>query len=437
MLNEGTTGDSEISGGGEEASAACGCDKLHNGYSLLSIEEALTLIAANTEAVSETECVALEQAQGRVLAAPVETQANLPPFDNSAMDGYAVDASALSEEGPWALKVADRIPAGQSGAGKVLKGEAARIFTGAPLPAGTDAVVMQEDIVRLPNGIVLNTRPESGMNIRRAGEELAIGSTVLSAGRTIGTREIATCAAAGQGKITVRRKIRVALLVTGDEIRAAGQPLGAAGIWDVNTPMLSAALSHASVELVEIVQCADNRSEMINSLQDVSSKVDLLITSGAVSVGEEDHVKPALEALGGVMHFSGVAIKPGKPVSFGKIGTALWIGLPGNPLSAYVTWQIFGTEILKRLSGRSDGAVARRLVEINSEINHRIGRTELRLASLTSETGFDRDIAQFAKATHSGRVTGLPDASGLVVIPADTDHLPQGSLVDFLPFHDV
>lgn len=437
MLNEGLRDAAETPRNSATEAAPCGCDKVHNGHSLISIDDALALIAANTAAVSETECVPLDQAQGRILAAPVKTQANLPPFDNSAMDGYAVNASALTGVGPWALKVADRIPAGQSGAGKVPSGEAARIFTGAPLPAGTDAVVMQEEVTRLPNGIVLNTRPETGMHIRRAGEEMAIGTTVLSEGRTLGTREIAACAAAGQGRVSVRRKIRVALLVTGDEIRAAGQPLGEAGIWDVNTPMLRAALSHASVKLVDIVQCADNRQDMIQSLQDVASKVDLLITSGAVSVGEEDHVKPALEALGAKMHFSGVAIKPGKPVSFGQIGTALWVGLPGNPLSAYVTWQVFGTEVLRCLSGRTDGAAQRRLVESGSEIHHRTGRTELRLASLTSGGGFERDIAQFAKATHSARVTGLPDGDGLVVIPADTDHLPQGALVEFLPFHDV
>ena len=437
MLNEGMLDDKAPSEIGATAETQCGCDKAHNGRSLNSIDDALALIAANASIVPETETVPLDGSLGRVLAEPVKTHANLPPFDNSAMDGYAVDASALSGSGPWALKLADRIPAGQSGAGKVPKGEAARIFTGAPLPAGTDTVVMQEDVVRLPNGIVLNSRPETGMNIRRAGEELAVGSPVLSEGCTIGTREIAACAAAGQGSVKVRRKVRVAILVTGDEICAAGQPLGDAGIWDVNTPMLRSALSHASVELVEIVQCADNRAAMVQSLQDVSSKVDLLITSGAVSVGEEDHVKPALKSLGADIHFSGVAIKPGKPVSFGQIGTALWVGLPGNPLSAYVTWQVFGSEVLRCLSGRIDGAAQRRLVEIGSEINHRIGRTELRLASLIRGTGFDRDIAQFAKATHSARVTGLPDADGLVVIPAETDHLPQGSLVDFLPFHDV
>lgn len=412
----------------------CGCDNAHDGRALISIDDALSQIANSTSTVSETECVALENAMGRILSEPVTAQSNLPPFDNSAMDGFAINTGSLVGSGPWAIRVTDRIPAGRAGHAPLTKGQAARIFTGAPVPMGADAVVAQEDVSILPNGIVVNKRPKSGTNIRRRGEELSKGSPVMPLGTKIGARAIAACAAAGLGQVTVRRRIRVGVLVTGNELQTSGQSLEGAGIWDVNTPYLRAALNDPSVELVEMSYSADNPQQLKKRLSEMAADVDLLITTGAVSVGEEDHVKPALKAIGGELQFSGVAIKPGKPVCFGRIGATSWIGLPGNPLAVIVTWKVFGTAILQQLSGQRDQKTAPRTVQTGCDVKHRPGRTELRPAHLLFDEGLGIPVAHFEDTTHSARVTGLPNADGLLVIPAETTLLPKGSKVEFIPF---
>ncbi len=415
--------------------SACGCDDA-SAASLISVGAALELINGLTSALSETELVPITGAKGRVLSEPVYVGSDLPPFSNSAMDGYAVQAASFKGSGPWHLTVQDRVPAGQVARVGVSDGIASRIFTGAPVPQGADTVVMQEHVLKTPQGILLTDKPKVGANIRRAGEERARGSEILSSGTKIGTREIATCAAAGAGHVHVRRPIRVALLVTGDEIQPAGTALNGAGIWDVNTPMLTAALAKPGVDPVEIVHCPDNRPQLVQLIRELSLKTDLLITSGAVSVGEEDHVKPALTELGLITHFSGVAIKPGKPVSFGRVGNLLWLGLPGNPLSAYVTWQLFGEALVSSLSGDTKIPKPRQLVQIACDITHKTGRAEYRPARLRNGELHEHLIAECAGAVHSGRITGLPLAEGLIVIPEDEEFLPSGALVDFLPFQD-
>ena len=415
----------------------CGCDAVEAPAKPISIDAALDLVASHAAPVEATERVALATANGRVLAAPVAARAMMPPFDNSAMDGYVLNTRDLSGPGPWRLPVSDRVAAGSSAKTGLGRASAARIFTGAPIPDCADAVVMQERVIRRSDAIVLQDRPDPGQHIRRAGEELALGAPVLPAGRRLCPRAIAACAAAGHGTVTVRRRIKIVLVVTGDELCPAGGDLGTAAIWDVNTPMLLAALDRASVDLIEIRSCADDRAAVRSRIAELSAAADLIVTSGAVSVGEEDHVKPALQELGAEIYFSGVAMKPGKPVSFGRVGRAFWLGLPGNPLSAFVTWHLFGTALLRGLSGQDEGGPQRRQVITGHAIRHRPGRSELRHARLTGRDEQGRDIAACDAATHSARIVGLSCADGLLVIPAEADHLPEGALVEFLPFHDL
>lgn len=402
--------------------------------SLIGIDEALARIAAHTAPVGRIEAVATAGAAGRILARPARSRSMAPAFDNAAMDGYAIATSALTGPGPWVLRVVARVPAGQQTTTAVAGGVAARIFTGAPIPDGADAVVMQEDVARDGGVIHLSRRPPPGLNIRRAGSDMARGAIVLDRGRRLGPREIAACAAAGAGILGVRRRLRVALLVTGDEVRRAGAPREPAQIWDVNTPMLTAGLANAGVELVVSAHGADNLSGLVRQLGDIAAQADLVVTTGGISVGEEDHVKPAVTALGGQVHFSGVAIKPGKPVSVGRIGKAYWLGLPGNPVSAFVTWQVFGTALLRALTGERIGAPARRHVVTASAIHRKPGRCELRPATLSGFDGQGREIVSFEDATHSARVGGLPLADGLMFLPAEAESLPAGSLVEFQPF---
>lgn len=412
----------------------CGCDAPQKSGALISIDEALARIAAAAAPVAGTETLGSLAAQGRVLAEPVRSRAAVPPFDNAAMDGYAVDTAALKGMGPWVLPVSGRVPAGQLPQARLAGPVAQRIFTGAPLPRGADAVVMQEDVARIGDTIRLGRRPVPGDHIRRAGEDMAKGQTVLASGRRLGPREIAAAAAAGAGMLRVRRRPRVALLVTGDEIRQAGCDLAPAHIWDVNTPMLGAALLRHPVDLVAADLGADSLSGLQRQLESLSGNVDLVVTSGGISVGEEDHVKPALAALGCEILFSGVAMKPGKPVSFGRLGAAHWLGLPGNPLSAFVTWQIFGPALLRALSGETGAAASVRHVVIRQPIRRRPGRCELRPARIAGFDEAGREVVDFEEATHSGRVAGLPESDGLMVLPAESDRLPAGALVEFRPF---
>ncbi|MEN8739132.1 MAG: gephyrin-like molybdotransferase Glp [Phaeobacter gallaeciensis] len=415
----------------------CGCDAPERLKALLSIDHAFRRISQHTCPVEGTETISLARAQGRILADPVRAQAMTPPFDNAAMDGYAVDSAALVGEGPWMFRVAGRVPAGQTAKRGISGDAAARIFTGAPVPVGADAVVMQEDVRHCGDSIRIDRRPVSGMNIRRAGDDMRTGDIILAAGQRLGPREVAACAAAGSAKVRVRRPVRVALLVTGDEVHQTGSARAAAGIWDVNTPMLTAMLSRPDVDLLHIRTGADDRSGLQRQLEELSTEVDLVVTTGGISVGEEDHVKPALNALGAEFLFSGVAMKPGKPVSFGRIGCAQWLGLPGNPLAAFVTWQLFGTAVLRTLSGTTGGSAARRNVVLGQGIRRKPGRCELRPAWIAGFDGEGREVVQFEEATHSARVARLPAADGLMLLPAEADQLSEGALVEFQPFCDM
>ncbi len=419
------------------ASPGCGCDGQDMLDTLSSIDDGLARIAAHVTPVGRTEAVSLCEALGRILAHPVRSRALVPAFDNAAMDGYAVATPALSGPGPWALNVVARVPAGQHATAALgaTAAAAARIFTGAPIPEGADAVVRQEDVTRIGDVIHLRRRPVPGVNIRRAGSDMAQGETILERGRRLGPRDIAACAAAGAGVVRVRPRLRVALLVTGDEVRKAGAARDAAQIWDVNTPMLTAALGALGVNIVASAHGADNPIGLARQLGELAGQADLVITTGGISVGEEDHVKPVFSELGGETLFSGVAIKPGKPVSVGRLGSTFWLGLPGNPLSAYVTWQVFGGALIQRLLGETARAPARRHVVITAPIQRKPGRCELRPAALTGFDAHGREVVSFAQSIHSGRVGCLPQMDGLIFLSSDTESLPAGALVEFQPFY--
>ena len=411
----------------------CGCEGHDASKKLMTIDAAHDLIGHCVTIVDGTEDICLGKALGRVLADPVSSRSMSPPFDNAAMDGFAFSSAALRGDGPWVLDVAARIQAGQSSAMPLADLQAAQIFTGAKVPEGADVVMMQEEVKRTGKTIRVATRPTPGLNIRRAGSEMEAGVTVLETGRRLDARAIAACAAAGAGSVTVRRRLRVALLVTGNEIRTAGALRAEAQIWDVNTPMLTGILTQPQIDIVAVEQGIDSRDGLFLQIAELAANADLVITTGGISVGEEDHIKPALLALGGDIQFSGVAIKPGKPVSFGRIRGAWWLGLPGNPLSAFVTWQLFGTAIVARLTGETE-RVTRRHVVTGAAISRKPGRCELRPARCVGFDGQGREVVIFDAETHSGHVRGLPEADGLIFLPADCDFLPEGALVEFQPF---
>ncbi|MBE9477440.1 MAG: molybdopterin molybdotransferase MoeA [Proteobacteria bacterium] len=414
--------------------SGCGCDATDMSHGLVPIDTALSTGLALTQPVTKTEVLPLSQSLGRVLAAPVLAQSMTPPFDNSGMDGYAVRVADLTGQGPWTLPVMDRIAAGDNRTVKLPHGCAMRIFTGAPLPEGADAVIMQERVALGQDAIDFSHSPALGENIRRAGEDMALDAEVLPAGRTIGVRALAAAASAGAGQLTVFSKLRIALLMTGDEVVPAGQALSHGTIWDVNTPMMVAALSVANIEITAVERVQDSLEEMTKALRRLSSQVDMIITTGGVSVGDEDHAHNALRDAGGKIAVAGVAIKPGKPITIGQIDNTIYIGLPGNPVSAFVTWSIFGAPILEKLSGASKGIDLRRHVVASKTLSHKLGRCEFRPAMIVGHQDNGIEVVETLSAVHSARLGPLTNADGMVLIPGDTESIAKGGLLEFLSF---
>ncbi len=408
----------------------CGCDEAAVAGGLLTVDMAFATIDRAMAPV-EAETLPLAEARGRTLAEPLTCTAMSPAFDNAAMDGYAVATRALDGPGPWTLAVEGLALAGQPPSRLARPDCAMRIMTGAPVPEGADAVVMQERVRRRGDRVILDLRPEPGAQIRRAGEDMDAGDVIVPAGRRLTPRAIAAGAAAGADHARVRRRIRVALIVTGDEV-AGGAGSGGA-IRDVNGPMLRAALSRPDVSLVEAVHAGDRLEHLAFTLSRLAASADLIVTSGGVSVGTADLVKPALRAAGGSVAFEGVAIKPGKPVSFGRIGAAVWLGLPGNPVAAFTTWSLFGVRILARLSGCTEEP-RRRHAATAAPLHHTPGRCEFRPARIVGFDGQGRETIDCPPSTNSARVSDLASTDGFALIPADVETLPAGGLVEFVPF---
>jgi molybdopterin molybdotransferase len=313
---------------------------------MLTVDQARDWLLQRAQAVRTTETLPLLQALGRILAEPVLAAVDVPPQDNSAMDGYAL----ISADGNGPLPVSQRIPAGcqpQSLQG----GSVARIFTGAPIPAGADAVVMQEMAEVQADGQVLFTQAvKPGQNIRRAGEDIGQGATVLAAGTMLTAADLGLAASIGVPELTVYRPLRVAVFFTGDELTEPGQPLVPGHIYNSNRYWLVPELMRLGCDVTDLGIVPDSLSRTREILQDAAALADVIMTCGGVSVGEEDHVKAAVEAEGSLDLWK-IAIKPGKPLASGKVGQAGFIGLPGNPVSGFVTYQVLVKPYLQRCAG--------------------------------------------------------------------------------------
>ncbi|WP_232219902.1 gephyrin-like molybdotransferase Glp [Pseudogulbenkiania sp. MAI-1] len=318
---------------------------------MLTVDEAASWLLSRADAVTETETVSLLEACGRVLAEPVVSAVNVPPHDNSAMDGYALRVADFGQ----ALPVSQRIPAGHAPA-PLQAGSAARIFTGAPIPAGADAVVMQEQCEVLEDGrVTIQKAPVAGQNIRRAGEDIASGQTVLAAGQRLSTADIGLLASIGVAEVSVVRPLRVAVFFTGDELVEPGEALGPGQIYNSNRYWLVPALMHLGCEVSDLGIIPDELQATREALLDASDFADVIMTCGGVSVGEEDHVKAAVEAEGALDLWK-IAIKPGKPLASGRVGDADFIGLPGNPVSGFVTYAVLVKAFLQKRAGLAEAA---------------------------------------------------------------------------------
>lgn len=410
----------------------CGCDAPQQTGRLLSVDVALHRGLALAEPVSETETVPLGAATGRVLAADALTPIPLPPFDNSAMDGYGLRLADLCGPAPWRLPVGGRIAAGDPAPAEPIPG-ATRILTGAPVPPWIDAIIMQEHVRRDGDAVEIDRAPKRGLNVRRTGEDLAQGAPILRAGTCIGTREAAALASIGMAGAEVRRKLRVALFCTGSELRQPGEPLGPGQIWNSNRFMLRAALEAPWVELTDMGAVADDPSTLTKTLVEAARDADIVISTGGVSVGDEDHMPRLFREAGGDIHAMRIAIKPGKPLALGRMGGAIYLGLPGNPVSAFVTWTVIGAQIARRRAGFAATAPCRSLGIAGFDMSRRRGRCEFRPARVSGADGLGRPVLELLSPSFSARVGLLASCDGLALLPGDAEQIRAGDILEFLP----
>ena len=406
---------------------------------LITTAEALSILAARVTPVAEETLVPVRQACGRILAEDVVSPVDVPPHANSAVDGYAVHFDDLKADAPTGLPVGGRAAAGHPLGRAARRGEAIRIFTGAPMPDGPDTVMMQEDC-REEGGIV-TVAPgiERGANRRKAGEDVAAGRQVLSRGMRLRPQDVGLAAAIGRTDLQVYKRVSVAVFSTGDEVAEPGRPLAPGKIYDSNRYTTMAALGQLGCEISDLGILPDDRDAITNAIVEAAGTHDLLVTSGGMSVGDEDHVGTAVERNGS-LHFWRLAIKPGRPVSLGQVRagarTAAFIGLPGNPVAAMVTFLLIGRPLVLRLGGATEIAPA--VYRVRADFTHRKKKDRREFVRARLSIGPDGvPHAQKHGASGAGVLSSLVGADGLVELPEDMTYLESGSMVDFLPFNEV
>lgn len=398
---------------------------------MISADEALSFLLARAQPANKTERIATADALGRVLAERQISTINVPPLDNSAMDGYAVRFADLATNGiTTRLKVTQRIPAGT--VGKPLEaGCAARIFTGAPVPAGCDAVVMQENCSTEGDMVAINKSPRMGENIRRAGEDITVDAEVLPAGIRLRPQEMGLAASVGIAALPVYRKLKVATFFTGNEIVMPGEPLKPGHIYNSNRFVMVGMLQALGCDIIDLGIVPDDFAATVKVLEEAADKADLIITSGGVSVGEEDHVKTAVESVG-ILDLWKIAIKPGKPLAFGTVGKTPFIGLPGNPVSAFVTFCLFVRPFILRSQGVASTAPQVFSLKADFDWPKPDKRREFLRARLhMADDGVAS--AQLYPNQGSGVLTSTTWADGLVEITEGTP-IRRGDGVKFHPF---
>jgi molybdopterin molybdotransferase len=405
---------------------------------LLPIAEMEELIADRVQPVTETETVTLSAARGRVLADAVSAPLDLPPFDNSAVDGYAVRHRDLAGGGETRLKISGRLTAG-SGPGEPLRaGEAIRIFTGAPMPPGADTVFMQEDARVEDDIVIVPAGLKPGANRRLTGEDVRKGALLLPAGRRLTAQDVALAAAVGLTQLTVRRRVRVALFSTGDEIVEPGGPRPAAALYDANRYLLAGMLERLGAAITDLGILKDDPATLSRAIAAAAAGHDLVLTSGGVSTGEADHVRDAVERVGRLV-FWRVAIKPGRPVAMGvipgaKSGTgAAFVGLPGNPVAVFVTFARVVRPLLLRLAGANPEPLTPLPIRVAFSYKKKKGRREYVRVALCAGAGGAIEAVKHPQEG-AGIITSLTETDGLAELPEDATTIEPGSTVGFLSY---
>jgi molybdopterin molybdotransferase len=395
---------------------------------MLSLTEALDFLLSAVRPVSETEAITTLEANGRVLARAQTSLLDVPPMDNTQMDGYAVRASDCAS-GAASLRVAQRIPAGHIG--QTLEvGTAARIFTGAMIPAGADAVVMQEQCSLDGEMVTVSHAPQAGEWIRRRGEDICAGAVILPAGTRLRAQELGLAASVGLATLPVVRKLRVAVFFTGDELTMPGEDLKPGAIYNSNRFLLTGLLQNLGCTITDYGIVPDTLEATRHTLRLAAQEHDLIITSGGVSVGEEDHIKPAVEAEGRLTMWQ-IAVKPGKPLAFGEVGQAFFLGLPGNPVSSFVTFLLFVRPFILRMQGVPDVTPKAFWLRADFDWGKPDRRNEFLRAKMNANGGLDL-FANQSSAVLTSTVWG----DGLIDLPPG-QAIAKGDLVKFIPFSNL
>jgi molybdopterin molybdotransferase len=408
------------------------CDSHTSETRLKTVEEALDFLLDNAKPVAESEWVAVDRVLGRILAESLVSAINVPPWNNSAMDGYAVNSADLSKGAR--LPVTQRIPAGSIGQ-PLIKRTAARIFTGAPLPVGADTVVIQEDCEQIGDMVVIKQGPSAGANVRSAGEDIREGETVLSQGIRLAPQHLGLAASVGASRLHVYRRIKVAVFSSGDELVMPGANLGPGQIYNSNQYMLKGLLEALGCEVISLGIVEDTFDATCRALARGAQEADLVIATGGVSVGEEDHVRPAVEKMGSLDLWR-IAMRPGKPLAFGHIGTTPFIGTPGNPVSLFVTFCLFARPFILRAQGVLGSVIPIAQQAIAGFAWDKPAKRREYTRARISQNEQGDVIACLYPSRSSGVLSSVTWANALVVIP-ELQTFVKGDTVKFISLNEL
>lgn len=412
-----------------QVSTGCGCDSLAKAQDMLTHDQAVTLALAQVQPIQDTQTLPLAETLGRITAQAMLAPHAMPYFDNAAMDGFAIRHADLA--GRCCLPVAGTVAAGDA-PGLLPEGAALRIYTGAPLPQGADTVVMVESCIDKSHKVHISDLPKRGANIRHHGSDQAKGTLLLAGGTKIAPHHIGLLAANGIEEAIVIRRPRVAVFSTGDEVTT--DPRTPGQIPDANRPMLCALLAAQGAEVVDMGILPDDLARSTAAFRAMGDQFDLIITSGAVSMGGKDHIQAALIAAGGHVGGWRVAIKPGKPVLFGTLGRAGFTGLPGNPFAVHVGFHLFIAAQLARLSGTAPRAFAPVPAVAGFDWQRQTGRAEVFAVRLSGYDDAGRPVLQRLGAGVSATLSPLAGADGLAMVSADTAAVKPGDRLHWQPF---
>ena len=403
--------------------------------SLMSADDALSFLLNSARVSNKTETISLDNSLGRILASDIHSTINVPGFDNSAMDGYtiALDDSQVSQTN-LSFDIVDRITAGSTG-NDLKMGYAARIFTGAPIPKGANTVVMQEECELSEDGSQISVERAINLNenIRPTGNDILESDVILSSGKQIQPQDISLAASVGVGEIVVFKKIKVGVFFTGDELVEPGNPLSPGKIYNSNRYALVALLNQVGCDVINLGNIEDKLDATCDALETLEGQCDLIMTTGGVSVGEEDHVKPAVEKLG-ELNLWKIRMKPGKPLAYGKVKQTPFIGLPGNPVSSFVTFCIFSLPFIKKMQGNTN--YDSKILKVKANFDCKRAKPRREYARVRIDYSSETPLANLYPKQGSDVMSSVVWADGLIEIPENTT-FEAGTILNYYPLSEL